>query len=545
MFNDSQPQGIFFDDHKSTKSDSKAEIPAAGPDGFGVDLHRGLKNRHIQMIALGGVIGTALFIGSGLALADGGPLGMFLGFVAIGSLVYSVMACVGEMIVHTPIAGGHIALANRYVGDSMSFAMGWFYWYLWVILFPTECTAVAILIGYWLPDVNPAAWVALSLFIILMLNSWSVRVYGESEFWFASLKIILIVGLILCSVIVTAGGNPKHEVIGFKFWKGENGPFQQYLGIKGSLGQFLGFWATLTRAAFGYVGCENVTLAAGEAKDPKNSMAKAIRRVWIRILIFFCTTIFVLTLVMPSSDPKLRSGTGTAASSPFVIAYTRVGITGLPSVINAGVLCSAASAGSAHCYLGSRALWALAYNGRAPKIFTRVNKYGTPYYCLAVSAALGLLGFTVGGNDTAYQVFDYFSTMVSIVGLISWAGIAFIYLRFYRATQYPGFDRSQLLYRARLQPFLGYYTLIFASIVVLFSQWKVFLKGHWSTSDFICAYLPVPLFFIAYFGHKFISKTKMIPLDEVDLYSHSKAEDFGPVMEPPKNPLVRFWQAIV
>lgn len=219
--------------------------------------------------------------------------------------------------------------------------------------------------------------------------------------WFASLKIVLIVGIILCSVIVSAGGNPKHEVIGFKYWTGENGPFQQYKGIPGSLGRFLGFWATLTRAAFGYVGVENVSLAAGEAQDPKNSMSKAIRRVWIRIVIFFITTVFVMTLIMPSSDPRLRLGTGTATSSPFVIAYQLVGIKVLPSVINAGVLCSATSAASAHMYLGSRALWALSYNGRAPAIFQKTNRHGTPYLCVAVAFAFGLLAFTSAGAKTA------------------------------------------------------------------------------------------------------------------------------------------------
>lgn len=113
----------------------------------------------------------------------------------------------------------------------MSFAMGWFYWYLWVILFPAELSAVAVLIGYWVPDINPAAWIGVSIVFLTFLNSWSVRVYGESEFWFAGLKIVLIIGIIFCSIIVTAGGNPKGEVIGFKFWSAPNGPFRQYKGI--------------------------------------------------------------------------------------------------------------------------------------------------------------------------------------------------------------------------------------------------------------------------------------------------------------------------
>lgn len=152
----------------------------------------------------------------------------------------------------------------------MSVAMGYFYWYLWTILLPAELSAVAVLFSYWVPDLSPAVWIAVALVTVTILNSCSVRIYGESEFWFASLKIVLIVGLVLASVIVSAGGNPKREVIGFKFWSAPNGPFQQYLGIQGPLGRFLGFWATLTRAAFGYVGLENVSLAAGEAHDPKS-----------------------------------------------------------------------------------------------------------------------------------------------------------------------------------------------------------------------------------------------------------------------------------
>jgi amino acid transporter len=290
---------------------------------------------------------------------------------------------------------------------------------------------------------------------------------------------------------------------------------------------------------------ENVSLAAGEAKDPKNSMAKAIRRVWIRIVFFFCVTVFVMTLIMPSSDPNLRLGTGTAASSLFVLAFTRVGIRGLPHVINAGILSSAFSAASAHMYLGSRALWALSFNGRAPKIFQRTNKHGTPYFCVAVAFAFGLLAFTSAGASSASDVFNYFANMTAIVGLISWASIAFIYIRFHAATRTQGFDRSELMYRSYMQPFLGYYTLIFSCIVILFNTWTVFLKDNWSTADFICGYLPVPLFFIAYFGYKFIFKCKMIPLHLVDLHSNSEPDEYGPTGPAPKNVWERMWQAIV
>ncbi|GMK56419.1 hypothetical protein CspeluHIS016_0302590 [Cutaneotrichosporon spelunceum] len=542
-----QVPASYYDDKNTVTVDVEDAKEVAGDSGEPT-LHRGLKDRHIQMIALGGVIGTALFLGTASALADGGPLGMFLGFALMGTVVYSMMACLGEMIVHTPIAGGHIALAQRYVGDSMSFAMGWFYWYLWTILFPAELSACAVLIGYWLPDVNVAVWITVCLVVCTFLNSWSVRVYGESEFWFALTKILLIIGLILASVIVSAGGNPKHEVIGFKFWTGENGPFRQYLDIGGSLGQFLGFWATLTRAAFGYCGLENVSIAAGEAEDPKNNMAKAIKRVWIRIVIFFVCTTFVITLIMPSSDPGLRLSTGTAASSPFVLAFSRVGIKALPSVINAGILCSATSAASAHMYLSTRALWALAHNGRAPGVFKRTNRWGTPIYCVLVTFAFGLLGYTAAGDKTAYQIFDYFSSMIAVVGLISWCGIAVIYIRFHRACRVQGFNRAILKkYKAPdwMQPFLGYYTLIFCGLVVFFNKWRVFLNGHWDVAEFIVGYLPIPLFFLAYFGHKLYKKDKLIPLHLIDLETDSHEEDFGPPKPPPTTRWGRFVAAIV
>jgi amino acid transporter len=252
-----------------------------------------------------------------------------------------------------------------------------------------------------------------------------------------------------------------------------------------------------------------------------------------------------MTLIMPSSDPNLRLGTGTAASSPFVLAFSRVGISGLPHVINAGVLCSAFSAASAHMYLGSRALWALSFNGRAPKIFQRTNKHGTPYYCVLVSFLFGLLAFTSAGATTAAEIFNYFANMVSVVGLISWAGIAYIYLRFHAACKLQGFNRGELMYRGKLQPFIAYYTLIFASVVVLFNSWWVFLAGGWSTADFICGYLPIPLFFIVYFGYKFITKSKQIPLELLDLHSNSAPEDYGPTRPPPKNVWERIYHAMV
>ncbi|KAH8988821.1 amino acid permease-domain-containing protein [Lactarius akahatsu] len=280
-------------------------------------LQRQLKNRHIAMISIGGVIGTGLFLSSANALRHGGPVGLLLGYIAVGSICYSTMISLGEMISYLPIPGGHIKLAERFVDPALSFTMGWNYWYNWTIVLPAELSAAAILVDFWDKDTNlNSVWITICLVVVVAINFMGA-------------------GLIILGIVLDLGGGPDHDRLGFRYWK-HPGPFVQFDGIPGAKGRFLGWWAVLTQAAFSFIGTEIVAIAAGEAKNPRRNIPKAIRRVYIRILLFYIGGVTVIGLLVPSNDPGLALGTGTAAASPFVIAIKRSGIKALPQVRGPG-----------------------------------------------------------------------------------------------------------------------------------------------------------------------------------------------------------------
>ncbi|GAA5956203.1 hypothetical protein JCM21900_006835 [Sporobolomyces salmonicolor] len=483
---------------------SKHDVEKGSTDGVALNtaqvstgdavLHRGLKGRHVQMISIGGVIGTGLFLGTANALRHGGPLGLLLGYMAIGSVCYSVMIALGEMVAHLPVPGGHITLARRFVSPAFSFAMGWNYWYNWTIVLPAELNAAAVLIGYWNKSVNPGVWIAVCLVVACAINFGGSRTYGECEFWFAIIKVITIVGLIIVGIVIDCGGGPNGEYIGTKYWR-DPGAMVQYLGLEGATGRFLGFWAVLIQASFSYIGTEIVAIAAGETQDPRKTLPRAIKNVYIRILLFYILGVFITGLLVPSNDPRLNLGSGTAASAPFVIAIQNAGIKALPSIINACLLTSAWSAASSDLYTSSRALYGLSINDQAPKILKKTNRWGLPYVCVLVGVAFSLLSFMSVGSTSAGTVFGYFANMTSVCGLITWAGICLTAIRFNKGLKAQGIDRSMLPYRAPLQPYLSYYGLIFCCVILFFNGWEVFVKiTKFDTSTFVTSYFPIWFF---------------------------------------------------
>ncbi|WWC70607.1 uncharacterized protein I206_104558 [Kwoniella pini CBS 10737] len=511
-------------------------------------LKRSLKSRHLAMISIGGVIGTGLFLGTGSALAHGGPLGLFLGYALMGSICYSVMISLGEMISFLPIPGGHIKLAERFVDPAFSFTMGWNYWYNWVIILPAELSAAAVLINLWNQTINNALWISICLIVVVVINLFGAGVYGECEFWFASIKVLTITGLIILGIIISAGGGPDHKSIGFQYWRNP-GPFVQYSGIEGSLGRFLGFWAVLTQAAFSYIGTEIVAIAAGEAKNPRRNLPRAIKKVYIRILVFYLGGTFIIGILVPSNDKGLALNSGTALASPFVIAIKRAGIPALPSIINACLLTSAWSAASSDLFTSSRAIYGLAITRQAPKIFARTTKSGIPYVAISFCALFGALAY-MSLQSTAGQVFGYFANLTAAAGLMTWWGICFTYIRFSKGLKTQGISKSSLPYTTFLNKnaFAAKYAITMITIILFFSAWSVFLKheGSFDTATFVTNYLPLWLFPILWIGFKLIKKTRFVRAEEMDFVSGLdvvEAESYEE--EPPKTIGGKIWSAIM
>ncbi|KAL5494696.1 hypothetical protein ACEPAI_157 [Sanghuangporus weigelae] len=521
---------------------SQGSISSEGLISQRYKLQRQLKTRHVSMISIGGVIGTGLFLGTATGLANGGPLGLLLSYCVVGSICYCIMISLGEMIAYLPLPGGHIRLAERFVDPAFSFALGWNYWYNWTIGLPAELTAAAVLMQFWKSpdDVNPAVWITMCFVVILIINVLGVGIYGECEFIFASIKIITIVGLIILGVVLDLGGSPSHDRIGFRYWH-DPGPFVQFNGISGAKGRFLGWWAVMTQAAFSFIGTEVVAIAGGEAKNPRKNISKAIKRVYIRLLLFYVCGTFVIGLIVPSTHPDLRLATSTAARSPFVIAIKTAGIKGLPSVINAAILTSAWSASSSMLYSSSRALHSLSVSGNAPRIFSYLTRGGLPIFAIAFNACFGLLAY-MAVDAKAGKVFGWFVNMCAIAGLSNWFGIAVTYLRFYKGLRAQGFERSNMPYANWLNPYAALWAAIACPTICLFSGFSVFLKDSWKTDMFITTYLPFVLFPILYTGARLWWRVKPRRPTEMDFLSGTEEVDEACYDEaPPKNWVERFW----
>ncbi|KAJ6510097.1 amino acid permease, partial [Mycena vitilis] len=519
-------------------------------------LVRQLKNhKSPQIEEEKGVIGTGLFLSTANSLRFGGPVGLLLGYIAVGSITYSVMISLGEMVGYLPIAGGHIKLAERFVDPALSFTMGWNYWYNWTIVLPAELSAASVLINYWNKSVPNAVWITIIMVIVIGINMCGAGAYGEAEFIFASIKVITITGLIILGIILDLGGGPNHDRIGFRYWKNPYtthwpvGPFVQYDGIAGAKGRFLGWWAVMTQAAFSYIGTEIVAIAAGEAKNPRRNLPKAIKRVYIRILLFYIGGVIIIGLLVPSNDSRLNLSTGTAASSPWV-EQSSSGIKTLPSIINACLLTSAWSAGSSDLYTSSRALYGLAAAGNAPRIFMKALPNGLPIVSLTFCSAFACLAY-MGISSGSNKVFVWFSNMTSIAGMMTWFGICVTYLRFYAGMKAQGYDRKDLPFASKFQPFAAWYALCFCLLICFFSGWAVFLDGQWVTATFVTNYFPFMMFPVLYAGAKYyywrIGKGfAWKPVEDLDFVTdiaEIEAESYDD--PPPKNRVEAFWAWLV
>ncbi|KAJ5908124.1 hypothetical protein N7495_000806 [Penicillium taxi] len=504
------------------------------------NFEQGLKQRHIQMIALAGTVGTGLFLSSGKAIATAGPLGAFLGYGIIGCAVSSVVFGVGEMGSLAPLNGGIIRYAGLFCDPALAFADGWNQVYADIVSIPAEIVAASVIVEFWI-TVNNAIWI--SVFSVLMLSTalMFVRVYGELEFSFSILKIMLIIGINIMALVITCGGGPDHQSIGFRYWHSPTGPFVQHLGVAGSLGQFLGFWQTFNNALYAYSGIENITVAAAETQNPRRAIPMAARRIFIRILLFYVLTIFMATLCVSSADEHLLRSTGTAARSPFVIAARAAGIKVVPSIINAVVITSAWSSGNSTLLAGSRILYGMAVQGFAPKIFTKLNRFSIPWVAVSLYGVFMALGYMTL-QSSASTVFSWLQDLVSIATLVNWTIICVTYLRFFYGCRKQGIDRhKELPWAAPFQPWGTWASLILFIIIFFTGGYSTFMHGHWDTETFVSSYFNLPFILLVYFGYKFWKKTKIIPLEDIPIRPF--IEDFQNNPEPEPEPK-KGWQKL-
>ncbi|GAB7352439.1 hypothetical protein MBLNU459_g2855t1 [Dothideomycetes sp. NU459] len=503
-----------------SKSSIDEDLEKLPQHGQTVQLKRRLQSRHLQMIAIGGTIGTGLFIGSGGALAKAGPAGALIAYAFVGSIVYSVMIALGEMATYIPVPGAFTAYAARFVDPSLGFAMGWIYWFSWALTYALELTASGLIIQYWSPDLNIGIFIGVFWAVITAVNFLPVSFYGEIEFYFASIKVLTVLGFMIFAICIDAGAG-QHGYLGFHTWK-HPGAFAPYLVGDGALAKFVGFWAVLIQAGFSYQGTELVGIAAGETDNPRKAVPSAIKKTFYRILFFFVLTIFFIGLLVPYDNGDLLSGTTDASSSPFVIAANLAGVSALPSIINAVLLCVVLSAANSNVYSGSRILVGLAQDGNAPRFFTHTTASGVPYYCVAFTAAFGLLGF-LNESSSGGEVFNWLLNITGVAGFIAWACINVSHIAFMRALKARGVSRDTLPYKAMWQPFFSWYGLFFNVLIVLTQGFTAFIP--WDTSSFFVAYVSLILFAVLYIGHKVVYRHPFVKPIEADLDTGRKEVD--------------------
>ncbi|PVG03557.1 putative general amino acid permease [Serendipita vermifera] len=505
-------------------------------------VQRRLGQRHAQMIAIAGTIGTGLLLGSGRALQGAGPVGALLAYAHVGTVAYATLAAVGEMTSFAPVSGTFPHFCSRFVDPALGFAVGWNYFYTNLLTVPNEITAAQIVLTFWDNDSGrQVLYTAILIGATIFVNLFAVRLFGESEFVLSMVKIILIIGLILCGLVIDLGGGPDHDRRGFRYWSNP-GPFREYLK-PGGTGRFLGILSVLIQASFTYQGVELVAVAAAETESPRRNIGIAVRRVFAKIVTLYMLSVFIIGLTVPSDNKDLLSESGNAAQSPFVIAMKLAGIKGLPHVVNAGVFVSAFSAGNAFLYSASRVLYGLALRGQAPRIFTYCTRSGLPLISVIFCSCFALLSF-MSLKSTSLTVFNWFVNLCTTGGYGAWFSINLAYLAFYRAMEVQNIDREQLIYKSRFQPYLSYWGLIWTGIFILINGYDVFFQ--FNVSKFLTCYINIPLFFSFYFGWKWWYKTEIWRSEDVDFVTGIPTLEETETPEiPPKNTWEKIGRAIL
>ena len=414
-------------------------------------LQRGLKNRHIQLIAMGGAIGTGLFLGSAQVIQSAGP-SIILGYAIGGLIAFLIMRQLGEMIVHEPVAGSFSHFANKYWGKFPGFLAGWNYWILYILVAMTELTAVAKYINYWWPYIPAWASVLFFFVVITLVNLGNVKFYGESEFWLAIIKVAAVVSMIVFGIYLLLTADTNSTASFSNLWT-QGGFFPH---------GFQGLFYMLAFLMFAFGGIELIGMAAAEAENPEKTIPKAINQVVFRILIFYVGSLTILLSLVPWNQLDL----GGLDKSPFVMIFSQLGIGWAAHLLNFIILTAALSVYNSGMYANSRMLFGLAQQGNAPKIFAKINKQGVPIPAVLFSALLifgcVLLNYFVPEDALSHLMYIVVGALV-----LNWAMISLTHLKFKQAMK----KTNELTkFPALWSPISNYLVLLFIT-TVLYIMW--------------------------------------------------------------------------
>jgi L-asparagine permease len=423
--------------------------------------HKALKNRQLQMIALGGAIGTGLFLGAGGRLASAGP-GLFVVYGICGVFVFLILRALGELVLHRPSSGSFVSYAREFFGEKVAFAAGWMYFLNWAMTGIVDTTAIAHYCHYWTAFQSIPQWslALVALIVVLSMNLISVKLFGELEFWAALIKVLALVTFLIVGAVFLAGRfKIDGQTTGWTLWSSHGG----FLPA-GALPLVL----VTSGVVFAYAAIELVGIAAGETADPERIMPRAINSVVFRIAVFYIGSTVLLALLLPYTAYK-------ANVSPFVTFFSKVGFAGGGSVMNLVVLTAALSSLNAGLYSTGRILRSMAINGSGPKFTAPMSKNGVPYGGILLTAGIGLFGIVLNAV-TPSQAFEIVLHIAATGVIVAWATIVACQIQFYRLTKAGTLQRPK--FQMPFSPYSGYVTLAFlAGVLILMFFDDVY--GRW------------------------------------------------------------------
>ncbi|MDL9998216.1 amino acid permease [Variovorax sp. J22P240] len=464
-------------------------------------LRRALGARHLTMIAIGGSIGTGLFVASGASVSQAGPGGALMAYLLIGAMVFFLMTSLGELAAYMPVSGSFATYGALYVDEGFGFALGWNYWYNWAVTIAVELAAAQLVMQYWFPGTSGVMWSALFLSVMFLLNAISVRGFGEAEFWFALIKVVAVVAFIAIGTLMIFGIMNGERSPGLSNFTVGDAPFV------GGLPAMIG---VAMIAGFSFQGTELIGVAAGESKDPGRTIPRAMRQVFWRILLFYVLAILVIGILIPYTDPNLiKTDIGAVSVSPFTLVFQRAGMAFAASVMNAVILSAVLSAGNSGMYASTRMLFNLAVDGRAPRCFARLTRNGVPLYALLATALVGALCFLTSMFESQ-SVYLWLLNLSGMTGFIAWLGIAISHYRFRKGFMAQGLDLAMLPYRSPFFPYGPLFAFGLCLIVTLGQNYAAFMGGRIDWIAVLATYIGIPIFLAMWLGYRMVRKTRIV-----------------------------------
>ncbi|KZE44753.1 amino acid permease [Brevibacillus parabrevis] len=466
------------------------------------ELKRSMNSRHLFMISLGGVIGTGLFLGSGYTISQAGPIGTILSFLVGGFIMYLTMLCLGELTVAMPVAGSFQTYMTRFVSPSLGFGVGWLYWLGWAVTVALELLSSGLLMQRWFPDSPVWMWCAIFGVLLFLLNALSARAFGESEFWFSSIKVSAII------LFIILGGAAMFGLIDMK--NGQPAPmFSNFTSTSLLPHGITGLLMTMITVNFSFQGTELIGIAAGESKEPEKTIPKSIRATVWRTLVFFILAIAIVAGMIPHQQAGV-------IESPFVVVFDSIGIPYAADIMNFVVLTALLSVANSGLYAATRMLYSLSNEKMASRKLAIVNRKGIPMNALIITFAISLLSLLSGffAEDTVFMV------LLSIAGLgaqVGWISISASQLAFRRHYLRNGGKLEDLKFRTPLYPVLPLVSLIL-NLTVLVSL-------AFDPEQRIALYCGVPFMIFAILIYQYRFKNRLEPQPKNDQGSYRKADN--------------------